>query len=281
MDITIKGVGAHTTYEEVGVNAIEPVDPDHPGAEVAGLRQARPRRVRAGEDRQHRAGQGRAAALPDPGGMRAHRRRALLAVDRRPRRCSTRCAASSPRSPRARSSRATVEPQESCVRNPRSPMNWVTRSDPRPRSPPRTTPSAARRPRVSVPSGLAGHAGAERARHPLGHLRAGLEVLLLGRGVRADRRVPHAIKVYAATRGELVRAERDRDRQHSPNDPRDRDRPTAATRSAARGGGRRASCGCSRTRSPTARSRQELIVYGGSGRVGAELGMLPRHRRAR
>ena len=81
MDITIKGVGAHTTYEEVGVNAIEPVDPDHPGAEVAGLRQAQPRRVRAGEDRQHRADQRRAAALPDPRGMRAHRRRAVLALD--------------------------------------------------------------------------------------------------------------------------------------------------------------------------------------------------------
>ena len=56
-------------------------DPDHPGAQGAGLCQAEPQRVRRREDRQHRAGPGRAPALPDPGRMRAHRRCPLRALD--------------------------------------------------------------------------------------------------------------------------------------------------------------------------------------------------------
>ncbi len=83
MDITIKGVGAHTTYEAVGVNAIEPVIPIIQALKAPAFAKPEPQRVRAGEDRQHRAGQGRAPALPDPGGMRAHRRRPLRAVDER------------------------------------------------------------------------------------------------------------------------------------------------------------------------------------------------------
>ena len=64
MDITIKGVGAHTTYEEVGVNAIEPVIPIIRGAQGAGLRQAQPQRVRcrrrSSTSRWSRAGSGAA-----------------------------------------------------------------------------------------------------------------------------------------------------------------------------------------------------------------------------
>lgn len=125
MDISIKGVGAHTTYEAVGVNAIEPVIPiiealkspafakpnhDEFGAEKivnialikGGLRRCLiPEECVLTVDVRFAPSTTAAAVLDEV--------RGILAGIARGQRFSI-----------------AVEPQESCVKNPRSPMNWVT-----------------------------------------------------------------------------------------------------------------------------------------------------------
>ncbi|HET7716379.1 MAG TPA: M20/M25/M40 family metallo-hydrolase [Bauldia sp.] len=125
MDITITGIGAHTTYETVGVNAIEPVipiiqalkapafaKPDHNefGAEKivnialvkGGLRRCLiPEECVLTVDVRFAPSTTAAAVLDEVRGI-------LAGIER------------------GQKFSIHVEPQESCVRNPRSPMNWVS-----------------------------------------------------------------------------------------------------------------------------------------------------------
>ncbi len=125
MDITIKGVGAHTTHETVGVNAIEPVIPIIQALKSPAF--ARPNHNEFGAEKIVNIalvkGGLRRCLIPEE---------CVLTVDVRfaP---STNAAAVLDEVRGLLADIAagqkfslSVEPQESCVKNPRSPMNWVT-----------------------------------------------------------------------------------------------------------------------------------------------------------
>jgi acetylornithine deacetylase/succinyl-diaminopimelate desuccinylase-like protein len=125
MDITIKGVGAHTTYEAVGVNAIEPVIP---------IIQALKSPAFARLDNNEFGAEKIVNIALVKGGLRRCLipEECVLTVDVRFAPSTTSAAVLD----EVRGILAdiaagqkfslSVEPQESCVRNPRSPMNWVT-----------------------------------------------------------------------------------------------------------------------------------------------------------
>lgn len=124
MDITIKGVGAHTTYAEVGVNAIEPIVPIIQALKTEAF--ARPDHDEFGAEK-----------IVNIALVRGGLRRCLipeecvLTVDVRfSPRTTAAAVLAEVRDIVANISKgqrfaAAVEPQESCVKNPRSPMDWI------------------------------------------------------------------------------------------------------------------------------------------------------------
>ena len=249
MDITIKGVGAHTTYEAVGVNAIEPVIPIIEALKSPAF--AKPNHNEFGAEK-----------IVNIALVKGGLRRCLI-----PEECvltvDVRFAPSTSAAAvldevrgilagiaRGQKFSLSVEPQESCVKNPRSPMNWVT-------GPIRDRVAAEHAAFRGAPPAVSCHPAWPDT--PV-LIERGVPSVTYGPGSKYcywdEEFVPideylTAIKVYAVDRGALVRggSEADDPRQHP-----GRAAP-AAIRSAARGGGRRASSGCSRTPSPTARSR--------------------------
>jgi acetylornithine deacetylase/succinyl-diaminopimelate desuccinylase-like protein len=124
MDITIKGVGAHTTYEQVGVNAIEPVIPIIQALKTAAF--ARPDHDAFGPEKIVNIamvkGGLRRCLIPED---------CVLTVDVRFSPSTSAAAVLDEvrgivaKIASGQKFSASVEPQESCVKNPRSPMNWV------------------------------------------------------------------------------------------------------------------------------------------------------------
>ena len=123
-DITIKGVGAHTTYEQVGVNAIEPIIPIIQALKSPAF--ARPNHDEFGPEKIVNI------ALVQ-GGLRRCLIPAecVLTVDVRFSPSTNAAAVLEEMRAIVRKISASqkftakVEPQESCVKNPRSPMNWI------------------------------------------------------------------------------------------------------------------------------------------------------------
>jgi acetylornithine deacetylase/succinyl-diaminopimelate desuccinylase-like protein len=125
MDITIKGVGAHTTYEDVGVNAIEPIVPIIQALKTKEF--ARPDHDEFGPEK-----------IVNIALVRGGLRRCLipeecvLTVDVRFSPSTSAQAVLeevggiASKIAKGQKFSIDVQPQESCVRNPRSPMNWVT-----------------------------------------------------------------------------------------------------------------------------------------------------------
>ena len=124
MDITIRGVGAHTTYEAVGVNAIEPVIPIIEALKSPAF--AKPHHNEFGPEKIVNIalvkGGLRRCLIPEE---------CVLTVDVRFAPSTTAAAVLSEVRgilagiAKGQKFTMSVEPQESCVRNPRSPMNWV------------------------------------------------------------------------------------------------------------------------------------------------------------
>ena len=124
MDITVKGVGAHTTYEEVGVNAIEPIVPIIQALKTEAF--AKPNHDEFGPEKIVNIAlvQGglRRCLIPEECVLTVDVRfspsTSAAAVLKEVRGIVAKIAAGQKYS-------ATVEPQESCVKNPRSPMDWI------------------------------------------------------------------------------------------------------------------------------------------------------------
>lgn len=124
MDITIKGVGAHTTYETVGVNAIEPIVPIIQALKTKEF--ARPGHDEFGAEKIVNIAlvQGglRRCLIPEE---------CVLTVDVRFSPNTTAAAVLDEvrgivaKIAAGQKFTAQVEPQDSCVRNPRSPMHWI------------------------------------------------------------------------------------------------------------------------------------------------------------
>ena len=124
MDITIKGVGAHTTYEEVGVNAIEPIVPLIQALKTKEF--ARPNHNEFGPEKIVNIalvhGGLRRCLIPEE---------CVLTVDVRFSPSTNAAAvfqevrAIAAAIAKGQKFSIDVQPQESCVRNPRSPMNWI------------------------------------------------------------------------------------------------------------------------------------------------------------
>jgi acetylornithine deacetylase/succinyl-diaminopimelate desuccinylase-like protein len=124
IDITIKGVGAHTTYQAVGVNAIEPIIPIIQALKSEAF--AKPNHDEFGPEKIVNIalvnGGLRRCLIPEE---------CVLTVDVRfSPSTSADAVLAEVRGMVATIAKgqkfsATVEPQESCVKNPRSPMNWV------------------------------------------------------------------------------------------------------------------------------------------------------------
>ncbi len=124
LDITIKGVGAHTTYEAVGVNAIEPVIPIIQALKTKAF--AKPDHDAFGPEKIVNIalvkGGLRRCLIPEE---------CVLTVDVRFSPSTTAAAVLDEVRgiladiARGRKFSISVEPQESCVKNPRSPMDWV------------------------------------------------------------------------------------------------------------------------------------------------------------
>jgi len=124
MDITIKGVGAHTTYEEVGVNAIEPIVPIIQALKTKEF--ARPDHNEFGPEKIVNI------ALVE-GGLRRCLipEECVLTVDVRFSPSTSAAAVLEEvrgivaKIAKGQKHSVDVQPQDSCVRNPRSPMNWI------------------------------------------------------------------------------------------------------------------------------------------------------------
>jgi acetylornithine deacetylase/succinyl-diaminopimelate desuccinylase-like protein len=124
-DIAIKGVGAHTTYEEVGVNAIEPIVPIIQALKTKEF--AKPNHDAFGPEKIVNIAlvQGglRRCLIPEE---------CVLTVDVRFSPSTTAAAVLAEmreiigKIAAGQKYTVRVEPQENCVRNPRSPMNWIT-----------------------------------------------------------------------------------------------------------------------------------------------------------
>lgn len=124
IDITIKGVGAHTTYEEIGVNAIEPIVPIIQALKAKEF--ARPNHDEFGPEKIVNIalvkGGLRRCLIPEE---------CVLTVDVRFTPNTTAAAVLAEVRgivagiARGQKWTARVEPQESVVKNPRSPMNWI------------------------------------------------------------------------------------------------------------------------------------------------------------
>jgi acetylornithine deacetylase/succinyl-diaminopimelate desuccinylase-like protein len=124
MDITIKGVGAHTTYDEVGVNAIEPIVPIIQALKTKEF--AKPNHNEFGPEKIVNIAmvQGglRRCLIPEE---------CMLTVDVRFSPSTTAASVLGEareivgRIAAGQKYTVRVEPQESCVKNPRSPMNWI------------------------------------------------------------------------------------------------------------------------------------------------------------
>jgi acetylornithine deacetylase/succinyl-diaminopimelate desuccinylase-like protein len=124
IDITIKGVGAHTTYEEVGVNAIEPVIPIIQALKTKEF--AKPNHDEFGPEKIVNIAlvQGglRSCLIPEE---------CVLTVDVRFSPSTSAAAvlhevrAITAKIAKGQKFTIDVQPQDSCVRNPRSPMNWI------------------------------------------------------------------------------------------------------------------------------------------------------------
>lgn len=124
MDITIKGVGAHTTFQTVGVNAIEPIIPIIQALKTDAF--ARPDHDEFGPEKIVNIalvhGGLRRCLIPEECvltvDVRFSPKTTAAAVLDEVRGIVARIAA-------GQKFTATVEPQESVVKNPRSPMDWI------------------------------------------------------------------------------------------------------------------------------------------------------------
>jgi acetylornithine deacetylase/succinyl-diaminopimelate desuccinylase-like protein len=124
LDITVKGVGAHTTYQTVGVNAIEPIIP---------IIQALKTEAFAKPDHDEFGAEKIVSIALVHGGLRRCLipEECVLTVDIRFTPKTTAAAVLAEvrtivaKIAKGQKFSVTVEPQESVVKNPRSPMDWI------------------------------------------------------------------------------------------------------------------------------------------------------------